>query len=579
MTITASVSASYTASSTATASGSGNTLEEAINNANISALNEAKKLLLDLDTNTNTNTNDTNSIIYIDNLVIGSGIGGTYLSARLKNIKPNESILIIDKLNDYGGLQLSSKIPDTNEVIELGGLRFFPKYHTRVNYLANKYNLPLTLYLNETNGRVYNLRGKQFTDDNLIIGSQSVYNIREDEKGINPFITLNNNLEKYFTSLSDLTTDLSYRIELSKNLEYCQFIFQIVAQQDMSNENWNRVNDIMGYANLFSSNINLVGGAKNFFLFGILDYIDLSITPLQYRFSNGFNSLTKSIAINNNIKNISFDELQNNKDLNNINTLFNTAILNIEYSNIKQLWKVEIGKVNITSPEDINYESSYKQTIYVKNIYCTIPVTYLNTIYNFSNKLVNLYNNSFYTINPLRIYLKFDSDWMTENNIGCGKSITNNGEQLIHYSNNILMIYAYNEKCSKLYNFIPNNKQEQKTMIYPNDSTKLLIDECIKIIKQTYNIQNISNINGISYMSWVESIRLHTSRNKQTLSNQTVYDELMDIMFPFGKEGNFYVIENTSSFNSAWSEGSLEIVDFFMNLKYGEPLFGEVLIN
>lgn len=27
---------------------------------------------------------------YFDNLVIGAGIGGTYLTARLKKIKPNE---------------------------------------------------------------------------------------------------------------------------------------------------------------------------------------------------------------------------------------------------------------------------------------------------------------------------------------------------------------------------------------------------------------------------------------------------------------------------------------------------------
>jgi hypothetical protein len=50
-------------------------------------------------------------------------------------------------------------------------------------------------------------------------------------------------------------------------------------------------------------------------------------------------------------------------------------------------------------------------------------------------------------------------------------------------------------------------------------------------------------------------------------------------MFPYGKGGNFYVLENSSSFNSAWCEGSLEIVDFYLNLMYGQPLFGETLIK
>jgi hypothetical protein len=50
-------------------------------------------------------------------------------------------------------------------------------------------------------------------------------------------------------------------------------------------------------------------------------------------------------------------------------------------------------------------------------------------------------------------------------------------------------------------------------------------------------------------------------------------------MFPYGKDGNFYILENGMSFNTTWNEGSLELIDFYFNLIYNQPLFGEVLIK
>ena len=63
------------------------------------------------------------------------------------------------------------------------------------------------------------------------------------------------------------------------------------------------------------------------------------------------------------------------------------------------------------------------------------------------------------------------------------------------------------------------------------------------------------------------------------VKSESLYNSLMDIMFSYGKDGNFYVLENNSSFNAAWCEGSLEIVDFYLNLIYNQPLFGEPLIK
>jgi hypothetical protein len=557
-------SATYNASSSATASATGNTLQEALNNANNAALDSAKKAIC---------KPIPDEIIEVDNLIIGAGIGGTYLSARLNNFKPEESLLVIDKLSDYGGLQTSSQIPGTSTYIDLGPVRFIPSIHPRVAYLAKKYNSPLVQYLPDTNGQVYYLRDKLFTNANLFPGSDSVYNIRDDEKGVNPFDTLVENLTKFFPQPEKLG-DLEYRIELFKNVFYSNSVFQALAQQNISQENWQRIEDILGYNDLLSVKIN--------FIIDSLESLSLSSRDsTQYRFTNGYSSLTKTIAQQNNLNTIPFDKLnQNSLDVFKYNTLFNTAVLNIEFSSFKNMWEIQIGSVNVNSPEQLDYEPSAIKTIYAKTIYSTIPLLYLKNIHKFSNSYLNLCENSFVNFQIMRIYLKFETDWMTEMGIGFGKSITTlNGAQLIHYADKVLMFYAFSTQGSKLYNFFPKNIQIQKEMIEPNDSTHLLIDECVKIIKLSYGVKSLPNINGIAYASWIHPIRCFSGRNLQTLKSESLYDSLMNIMFPYGKDGNFYVLENNSSFNAAWCEGSLEIVDFYLNLIYNQVLFGEPLIK
>jgi hypothetical protein len=512
-------------------------------------------------------------IIEVDNLVIGAGIGGTYLSARLANFEPTKSLLIVDKLSDYGGLQISSQIPGTNTFIDLGPVRFFPSIHPRVAYLAEKYTLPLVVYLPDSNNQFYYLRDKLFTSTDVFPDSDSVYNIRDDEKGINPFVTLENNLKKFFPDVEQLA-DFDYRIELFKDVFYSNAVFQPLAQQDMSQENWERIEDILGYSDIFS--------VKGNFIINSLETLSLANrVATQYRFENGYSSLTKTIAQQNDLNKITFDSLnQNTFDIFKYNTLFNTAVLNVEFSNSKKMWKVEIGSVSVNSPEQINYQPLSIKTIYAKTIYSTLPLFYLNNIHKFPSQYLNLCENSFVNFQVLRVYLKFETDWMTEMGIGFGKSITTlNGAQLIHYADKVLMFYAFNRKCSKLYNFLPNNIQIQKEMIEPNDSTKLFIDECITIIKSSYGVSSLPEINGVSYATWIQPVSFFSGRNLQTLKSESLYDILMNIMFPYGKEGNFYVLTNSASFNNGWNEGSLEIVDFYLNLIYNQPLFGETLIK
>jgi hypothetical protein len=513
--------------------------------------------------------------IEVDNFVIGGGIGGTYLSARLVNFEPSSTLLLVDKLNDYGGLMTSSKVFDTDTYIDLGPIRFYESIHPRVHYLSQKYNLSLTQYLPDSSGQICYLRDKKFNMANVFPDSDNVYNIRDDEKNINPFNTLYDNLLEHFQQPQNLYL-LETRIELYKNTDYSNSVFQSKAQKNISQENWQRIEDVLGYNDLFSVKINFITDSLE----------TLSLTnqsSVQYRFTEGYSILPKTIASNNNLQNITFNNINAYSfDIQKYNSLFNTAVLDISFSQKKKMWAIVIGSVSINSPEDISYSPTEIKTIYAKKIYSTIPLLYLKNIHKFSNSYLNICENSFVNFQIMRIFLRFNTDWLSEMGIGFGKSVTTlNGAQLIHYDDKILMFYAFNTQTSKLFDKLPNNIQIQKQMIEPTIDTQPLIDECLEIISKSYGVdkENLPEVNGIAYASWIHPIRCFSGRNLQNLSSRSLYEQLIEIMFPYGINGNFYVMENNSSFNTAWCEGSLEIVDFFMNYKYNQVLFGEDLIN
>ena len=513
--------------------------------------------------------------IEVDNLVIGGGIAGTYLTARYRKLFPKETILLVDKLSNYGGLMTSSKIPFTNITTDLGPIRFFPSIHPRVDYLTRiKYKLPITEYLPSEDGQVAYLRNTAYRMDNLFPSSDNNYFIREDEKGINPFVTLEDNLKVYYPN-PELLYLFDYRINLFKDVFLGSQTFKNIAQGNMSQENWQRISDILGYDYLLSSKINGIIGA--------LESLTLSNKDSkQYRLTNGFQDLAITIAEKNNFRTLNYDKLyKKSLKKHKQNSVFNTTVLNIKFCEKYNKWKVLIGFYKANSPEQINYEPYEKKVVYAKKIFSAIPLLYLEKIHKFPNpNYNNIIDNSFEDIPLLRIFLYFEEDWMKNDGMKFGKSVTTlDGGQIIYYDNNVMMFYALGSQVSKLFGNMPPNKQIQKEMIPPNSENKNLIDECVNIIKTTFGKETLSKVLGISYANWIHPIRFYTGRNVQTFANNSLYDDIINLMFPYGMKGNFYVFDNSASFNNGWVEGSLEIVDFFFNLLYKQPLFGEELIN
>jgi hypothetical protein len=196
-------------------------------------------------------------------------------------------------------------------------------------------------------------------------------------------------------------------------------------------------------------------------------------------------------------------------------------------------------------------------------------------LYNFNNIFLNYLTYSFINISALRVYLRYSEDWMTQSGIEFGKSVTTlPGGQIIHYADKYVMFYIFGNQASVLHSNIPS-PQIQSTLISPNQYTTPLIQECNNILKTTFSKESLPEVTGVAWGTWNAPFRLHSARNLQTLeSSSNIFDVMNSVMFPFGRDGNFYILSNEIGLNAAWCEGSIENVDYFLNVKYNEPLFG-----
>jgi hypothetical protein len=501
--------------------------------------------------------------VVFDHLIIGAGIGGIYLAARLNKLQPNHSILVVDKKNEIGGQQTSS-ITDDQVAIELGPIRFYESIHLRIKSLADKYSCPLIQYLPSEVGQIIYLRGKKFNSSNLFPDSDSVYNIDESEKGKNPFVLLTNNLKTLISNTDDLYK-LEYRIELIKNNpEFSIHTFKTLAQMNISDENWQRIMDVLGYYDLLSN--------KSAFLINALESLALSDkSAVQHRFKNGYSSLTKEIASKNNINLISFDHIGNSQ---NAHCCLNTQVLKIVKTTNND-WNVTLGHVFANSPEHLNATIIKTKNVVVKNVYYAGQLNLLSSLYDFNSDFLNYLSYSFINLSAIRIFIRYSNDWMSNMGIGFGKSVTtDDGGQIIHYADKYVMFYVFGAQSSLLHSKMPS-PQIQSTLISPNPSNNELIQSCNDILKKTFSMSALPPVTGVAWATWVAPFRLHAARNLQTLSSSnTIFDMMNIMMFPFGINGNFYVMSNEIGLNAAWCEGSVENVDYFLNTKYNEPLFG-----
>ena len=182
---------------------------------------------------------------------------------------------------------------------------------------------------------------------NLFPESDESYHIDEEEKGKDPLVLLENNLRKLIPKVDDLYT-LEGRIDLSKNnKQFSTRSFQDLAQMEISQENFQRILDILGFEDIIT--------LKSSFLtvLTLLRFLYLSNkSQKQFRFKDGYSSLTKKIAKHNKIEIIPLKKI--NKNISKTCCVFNTEIVKIKKSKYDNVWIVTYGKTKVNSIEQIN---------------------------------------------------------------------------------------------------------------------------------------------------------------------------------------------------------------------------------
>lgn len=503
-----------------------------------------------------------------DRVVIGAGISGTYLSARLHKTFPRDSLLQIDKLDNYGGVLVSAKVPGEDVWLDYGGIRWFPSIHPRTDALVKCLNLPAIPYNFDQTGTVSALRGDIFQNDALFPATDVVYNLLPSEKLQNPFAILNDNLTKLIPFPEEIYT-LAYRIELSKDVVVSTGTFKTLAKQGLSEENWKRIVDIIGYGNILDIRASFLVDAN--------EYLSLTgKSDLQLRIKTGYQTLPIAVAQQFGARITKFKKLCPKRRW---QTLFNTYVSKIEKVEHEGecLWKITINKVRgLNNTEDLTFKRLRCQTIYARHIYNTIHVQFIQDVYDWKPSFLSLLKYDFVPIRLARIYLKFSEDWMTQLGIGFGSSTSNNNQgKIIHYSDKIVMIYNIMDIGTYSYGLCPPNKVIQKEMVPPNPENQPLIDGNLQFLKENFGLTELPPVELVSWAFWIEPINLWTGGvNQQTQNRLPIFDNLIEIMFPFGQKGRFYNITNDISLNQGWVEGSLEIVDMFMNFKYGQNIEG-----
>ena len=128
----------------------------------------------------------------VDYAIIGGGVAGLYCGWRLKQAYPTKNIVIFEFSNRIGGRLLSVKIPDTNLIAELGGMRYNPDEHKIFHKLVDELDLKWRPFLMGTNddptgkkNLVY-FRGKHFRVEDFGNSEKIPFKVRDSEKNKTP---------------------------------------------------------------------------------------------------------------------------------------------------------------------------------------------------------------------------------------------------------------------------------------------------------------------------------------------------------------------------------------------------------
>jgi len=503
---------------------------------------------------------DSDKIIKFDFVIIGGGITGTYLAYSLKKKYPDKSILLIEKNTELGG-RLSSLNNDKIS-LEYGGMRCFEEIHPRLISLLKELNINRIKVPYKEHENIYNLRGEIFRRKNLFPNSQKKYFIRENEKNTNIFQEIDKRLKKKLSKYikSDNILDYNTRLAISKDNKLSTVTFNSIilnGKDSFSIENWQRYLDIFGYKGLYNR--------EESFLSGCVENYSL-ISETQYFIQGGTQGLVKSLVQNFEIRN-NINELKNkiNKNSAVLNTkLLRTEIQNnsivchlLNMKNYKEEIIINTPKLYICTPL-----SQYENILQTCNKCSVSKQSTENYIRNCQELLTTITDN-LDTYSLTKIFLYYKNNWWSKiTGVNRGRNITTDKlNQVWFYDDNHIMIYSSLEDADYWNSNFPYNEQKELVDTNKNiiQSLNILLQEKLNVMFSDFGIE-IPLADKIGWKYWEEAYAQWTNIRSHNSKYNNIDEVKNKLRYPF-ENINITYINNDTSLNQGWIEGSLEEVD------------------
>ena len=490
-----------------------------------------------------------------DIVVIGGGITGTYLTRRLTSQYPRLKILLIEKTDRIGGKFLSSYLgPDENPyntALEYGGMRIFPSIQPRISKLLEFLNLTKVAVPYSSPNNLFSGRTKTFLNSELFPNTKSAYFLEPEEENAEVFTTVNDNIYDKFNDYGvDSNPLYQYRIIAFKNPGLSGLCFRnevMEGQVSISTENYRRFSDISGYTGFFYGKGSFVS----------LAYENISLNDFdttQYFIKEGYQQVP--VGCVNNFKTVSFNDIKNNNFTENNSLLMNTELLKFSVMNNN----IEITVSN--GNENISLKS--------KKLFITTPTNTLQSIEGFPDEYYTNFTRHLKQIPLFKIFLKYETNWWNDIGFSIGRSTTDMPiNQVWFYNNNTLLIYAVGEDAEFWEQQLP--KLEQIDLIDVNSPYPSFLSYLMTFVKKVFkDYIDVPFPNKIGWKYWSSGGGFWNTLD-ETEPNKSIYDIGQDMINIFGTNGNVNYINNDISFNQGWGEGSIEIVDQFLQDKYNMP--------
>jgi hypothetical protein len=126
------------------------------------------------------------------------------------------------------------------------------------------------------------------------------------------------------------------------------------------------------------------------------------------------------------------------------------------------------------------------------------------------------------------------------------------------------MLYAINTNANYWLNMLPS--KEQITFVKAGEKYDSALNNIYYLLSQSFDIsiESIPQAKKISYMYWNNGASFWNARNKTTYNtDRDLTKTQVELFHPFDSE-NIVYLNNDISFNQGWVEGSLEIVDTYL---------------